>query len=383
MTRYSVTTAEHGYALYTAFSNRSTVGDLEKAAIRRIVVEYATYIHSITVHYVENTQPAVKRGGQGAHVGDISLESDEWITEIQGTHTPNIISSLKFISNKGKTWGPWGSSYNSFVLNPVSQAPAQIAHRMGLLYFDGHTEGTYICQLKATFAEYPGVVKPPKILKFEAQAAASPSGVIHSTFAKQIMSPIIILRVGPDQTEFRAYEEILCSLPFFRAALQGSFREASEKAITMPEDDPEIIAALIEFLYTGSYTFAFTPPLTGETPAVPSSDVAQGSFHVSVYAVASKYDCDKLVEGAVRNFVYVLKELKGMDVIELWKAAYAKGLGLGQFEGDGEMKGFVGGLAKLVAEAFAEHRGEMEGMVADYPELASDLLRIIAIGHGA
>lgn len=85
----------------------------------------------------------------------------------------------------------------------------------------------------------------------------------------------------------------------------------------------------------------------------------------------------------MRNFVYVLKELKGMDVIELWKAAYAKGLGLGQFEGDGEMKGFVGGLAKLVAEAFAEHRGEMEGMVADYPGLASDLLRLIAIGRGA
>lgn len=197
------------------------------------------------------------------------------------------------------------------------------------------------------------------------------------------MSPIIILRVGPDKTEFRAYEEILCRLPFFRAALQGSFKEASEKAITMPEDEPEIIAALIEFLYIGSYTYAFAPPPTGEIPAVPTSDVAQGSFHVSVYAAASKYDCDKLVEGAVRNFTYVMKELKGMDVIELWKAAYGKGLCLGQFEGDGEMKVFMGGLAKLVANAFAEHRGEMEGMVAEYPGLASDLLRLIATGRGA
>lgn len=196
------------------------------------------------------------------------------------------------------------------------------------------------------------------------------------------MSPIIILRIGPDKTEFRAYEEILCNLPFFRAALQGSFKEASEKAITMPEDEPETIAALIEFLYTGSYTYAFTQPATDKAVAVPSSDVAQGSFHVAVYAVASKYDCEKLVEGAVRNFTYVMKELKGLDVIELWKAAYSKGLCLGQFEGDAEMKGFMKGLAKLVGEVFGEHRVEMEGMVADYPALASDLLRLVTTGLG-
>lgn len=199
------------------------------------------------------------------------------------------------------------------------------------------------------------------------------------------MSPIIILRIGPDNTEFRAYEDILCRLAFFRAALQGGFKEALEKTIMMPEDEPETIAALIEFLSTGSYTYTFKPQESSdpaETTGIPVCDVAQGFFHVAVYATASKYDCEKLVEGSIRNFTYVLKQLKGLDVISLWKAAYLKGLYLSQFEADEDLQTFMGRLQRLVADAYRTHRGEMESMVSEYPGLASDLLRLIATGGG-
>lgn len=194
------------------------------------------------------------------------------------------------------------------------------------------------------------------------------------------MSPIIILRIGPDKTEFRAYEDVLCRLPFFRAALHGSFQEASEKAITMPEDEPETIAALIEFLSTGSYTYTYpvSEPIDVDTATdIPTSDVAQGTFHVAVYAVASKYDCDKLVQGALINFTYVIKQLQGLEVMELWKAAYVKGLFLAQFEGDAVLRTTLAGLQGLVGDAYRTHREEMESMVSEYPALASDILRFI------
>lgn len=194
------------------------------------------------------------------------------------------------------------------------------------------------------------------------------------------MSPIIILRIGPDKTEFRAYEDILCRLPFFRAALHGGFQEASEKAITMPEDEPETIAALIEFLSTGSYTYSYPVPQpsdAGTAADIPTSDVAQGTFHVAVYAVAAKYDCDKLVQGALSNFTYVMKQLQGLDVIELWKAAYVKGLYLAQFEDDPDLRTFMEGLQSLVGNVYRAHREEMENMVSEYPALASDILRLI------
>lgn len=194
------------------------------------------------------------------------------------------------------------------------------------------------------------------------------------------MSPIITLRVGPDQITLRAYEAILCRLPFFQAALQGEFKEASEKAITMPDDDPATIGALIEFLYTGSYTYTFKAPAlpdTDDEDNIPSSDVTQGSFHVAVYAVASKYDCQALVKGALSNFTIVLTELTGLDVITLWQAAYSKGLYLSQFEADPDLHDFMKGLPELVGDVYGMHEAEMNYMVLEYPALASDLLRLV------
>lgn len=199
------------------------------------------------------------------------------------------------------------------------------------------------------------------------------------------MSPIVILRIGPDNIQFRAYEDILCQLPFFRAALQGGFKEAEEKTITMPEDEPATIAALIEFLSTGSYTYTFEPQESDDvanTADIPVSDVTQGTFHVAVYATASKYGCENLVQGSLRNFTDVLKELKGGDVISLLKVASDKGLYLSKLETDGDLQTFVKGLQQLVAEAYTTHREEMESMVSDYPVLASDLLRLISISGG-
>lgn len=197
------------------------------------------------------------------------------------------------------------------------------------------------------------------------------------------MSPIVTLRIGTEKTEFRVTEDILCQLPFFQAALQGGFKEASEKLITMPEDEPETVSALIEFLYTGGYTYAFRPQDTGDIDGAsgdPGGDVTQGAFHAAVYAVASKYDSQGLATAAVENFNYVLKQLNGRDVIELWMAGYAKGLHLSQFETDGDHCTFIAGLGKVVGDSYRTHREEMDNMVSDYPAFATDLLRIITTG---
>lgn len=199
--------------------------------------------------------------------------------------------------------------------------------------------------------------------------------------ARNLKSPIVQLLVGLDNVEFHAYEAILCRLPFFSAALQGEFRESAEKKITMVEDDPGAVAALIEFLYTGSYTYAYrTTPMDAKD--APACDLAEGSFHVGVYSVAFKYDCQQLVDAAVRSFMYVLKQLAGMDVIKLWETAYVKGLVLSEWENDGGLGEFKGGLAALLKGVYGTHREEMEAMVAEYPALASDFLRLVVTGGG-
>lgn len=193
------------------------------------------------------------------------------------------------------------------------------------------------------------------------------------------MSPIITLRIGPDNIQFRAFEDLLCRLPFFKAALQGGFKEASEKAITMPDEEPATIAALIEFLSTGSYTYAFNTEGTDhpETAVIPVPNVNEGFFHLAVYATASKYDCKKLAQGSLRNFIHVLKQMKGLDAIRLWRAAYLKGEYLSQWKTNHNLQFFIQGLHQLVGDAYTTHPEEMERIVSEDPALANDLLRLI------
>lgn len=200
------------------------------------------------------------------------------------------------------------------------------------------------------------------------------------------MSPIVTLRVGPEGTEFRTYEDTLCQLPFFRAALQGQFREASEKTISMPEDEPEVISALVEFMYVGRYTYTYHHSATGEANSTdradsPTSDATEGSFHASVHALASKYDCQELADTALGNFKCVLNELKGFEVIRLLKAAYAKELLLSSFDSDQDLADFKKRLPELVNGLYDTHRGEMERTIAEYPTLGSDLLCLVARGR--
>lgn len=130
------------------------------------------------------------------------------------------------------------------------------------------------------------------------------------------MSPVITLYVGPERVEFHVHEDKLCQLPFFHAALQGHFVEASEKVIAMPEDDPSQVSAMIEFMYTGNYTYVY------ESESVlfrqePSTLIAEGLFHVGMQVMAAKYDYPVLVSSAIKDFEMVVTQLDGIDGLRL------------------------------------------------------------------
>lgn len=200
--------------------------------------------------------------------------------------------------------------------------------------------------------------------------------------ARNLMSPIVTLVVGEESVEFHACESILCNLPFFRSAFQGAFREAIDKKIKMPEDDPEIVSALIEFLYNGNYTYAYDPRTTERssgtvgTTIPPIGDLREGEFHVRVYAIASKYSCDSLIKAATKSFIYILLQLKDIDVVRYWKTAYAHGLLLSDLEDDLGLAGFKKGLGKLLKDMYVAHREEMDKTFVECPELGTDFLRV-------
>jgi len=68
-----------------------------------------------------------------------------------------------------------------------------------------------------------------------------------------LTSPIITLIVGPERRIFAAHEDVLSRSPFFAAALKGQFLEASMKQVDLPDEEPEIISCILEYLYKGDY----------------------------------------------------------------------------------------------------------------------------------
>ncbi|OQE38400.1 hypothetical protein PENCOP_c008G04759 [Penicillium coprophilum] len=79
------------------------------------------------------------------------------------------------------------------------------------------------------------------------QKAESPS------LGSPLTSPIITMIVGRDQRLFAAHEDVLSVSPFFSAALKEQFLEDGAKQLTLPDEEPEVLSCILEFLYKGDY----------------------------------------------------------------------------------------------------------------------------------
>ncbi|KAJ9632273.1 hypothetical protein H2203_000677 [Taxawa tesnikishii (nom. ined.)] len=70
----------------------------------------------------------------------------------------------------------------------------------------------------------------------------------------KLTSSIVTLVVGKDQRLFAAHEDVLCHSPFFAELCRDQFFQANSKRIALSDEEPEIISAVLEYLYKGDYT---------------------------------------------------------------------------------------------------------------------------------
>jgi BTB/POZ domain len=64
----------------------------------------------------------------------------------------------------------------------------------------------------------------------------------------------VVIKVGSSQEIFHVHKAFLCEVsPFFRAALDGAFKEALEDAMTFPEDKQETFERFLAWLYFKEY----------------------------------------------------------------------------------------------------------------------------------
>jgi hypothetical protein len=66
-------------------------------------------------------------------------------------------------------------------------------------------------------------------------------------------SPIVTLTIGREGRLFAAHEDVLSQSPFFEAACSKDSSDAMNKRISLPDEEPEIFSAVLEYLYKGDY----------------------------------------------------------------------------------------------------------------------------------
>ncbi|KAJ2903324.1 uncharacterized protein MKZ38_010075 [Zalerion maritima] len=69
-------------------------------------------------------------------------------------------------------------------------------------------------------------------------------------------SPIVTLTVGREGRLFAAHEDVLRQSPFFDQAVNNSLyngQPQTNKRISLPDEEPEVFSAVLEYLYKGDY----------------------------------------------------------------------------------------------------------------------------------
>ena len=73
------------------------------------------------------------------------------------------------------------------------------------------------------------------------------------------------------------HDEVLARCAFFKKCLTSGRREQQENTIKLPEDEPEAISIVVEWLYTKSFTSGI-----------------DGTAHIFAYVAADKYSLPEL-----------------------------------------------------------------------------------------
>lgn len=135
----------------------------------------------------------------------------------------------------------------------------------------------------------------------------------------------------------------------------------------MPDDEPALVASLLEFLYVGSYTYMSDN----------AKDKDEASFHIRLYTMAGKYGCTALESVEQKSVAYVLDGLKGLDVMKVVKEMDERGLGAKDWSPLEEYFLVKKRIPVIISELYAAGGEEIEGLWAECPGLAADLMRLM------
>ncbi|KAJ6784393.1 hypothetical protein PWT90_05073 [Aphanocladium album] len=108
---------------------------------------------------------------------------------------------------------------------------------------------------KSARVKKSGSVRDPMKLSKLQRSLTENDALLHHQQQQQAAtpSPIVTLTVGREGRLFAAHEDVLRQSPFFDVACRSAFPDAQSRRISLPEEEPEVFSAVLEYLYKGDY----------------------------------------------------------------------------------------------------------------------------------
>ncbi|KAL8803441.1 MAG: hypothetical protein Q9200_006212 [Gallowayella weberi] len=120
-------------------------------------------------------------------------------------------------------------------------------------------------------------------------ATSEPENTTLVSDGEGFASQIFTILVGPQEQKFTAHASFLSQSPVLDRMCHGHFEESRTFTIRLPEDDPKVIKAMIQYLYTGDFTnYGLQHDALGISPT------RAGFQLVDLYKVAEKYQLQEL-----------------------------------------------------------------------------------------
>ncbi|KAE9963533.1 hypothetical protein BLS_009202 [Venturia inaequalis] len=101
--------------------------------------------------------------------------------------------------------------------------------------------------------------------------------------------------------EFKVHKVVICEQSewFEKATKDNTFLESQTGIIKMNEDEPDSVAAMLEYLYKDDYTLVYPSSMTKDSPEAKGHEMM---FHLHVYVLADKLRIPALKKTASNYF---------------------------------------------------------------------------------
>jgi hypothetical protein len=176
--------------------------------------------------------------------------------------------------------------------------------------------------------------------------------------------------VGPDEEKFTIHRDIATKARYFAGCLDSSLQESQTMIIKLPEDEPAVIAKLLEYLYSGK----FVGPTFNDPDEKPSQEeISQILLVVKSYIMADKY-CMENFQNLLMDMLYDMKYICTTNIVSALADAKLLGSPMARYV----LRHMARKLFKHGYDRYCSSLNDLDNLIRENGPLAHELVKTLA-----